>query len=65
MDNITLNFQDKALEMIADLAIKRETGARGLRSIIERIMIDVMFDASNELKSIEIDESYVNNKFKA
>ena len=65
MDNITLNFQDKALEMIADLAIKRKTGARGLRSIIERIMIDVMFDASNELKSIEIDESYVNNKFKA
>ena len=65
MDNITLNFQDKALEMIADLAIKRKTGARGLRSIIERIMIDVMVDASNELKSIEIDESYVNNKFKA
>ncbi|HPO31374.1 MAG TPA: hypothetical protein PKX28_09030, partial [Candidatus Hydrogenedentes bacterium] len=37
-------FQPEALEAVADLAIQNETGARGLRSILEAIMIDVMFD---------------------
>src|SRR5690606_14562332 len=44
MDNVKLEFEQKALEAIAREAIKRNTGARGLRAIIEGIMLDVMFE---------------------
>jgi ATP-dependent Clp protease ATP-binding subunit ClpX len=44
MDNVALEFNQEALEAIAKEAIKRNTGARGLRAIIEAIMLDVMFD---------------------
>jgi ATP-dependent Clp protease ATP-binding subunit ClpX len=44
MDNVTLEFNADALEAIAKEAIKRNTGARGLRAIIEKIMLDVMFE---------------------
>jgi ATP-dependent Clp protease ATP-binding subunit ClpX len=44
MDNVTLEFKQDALEAIATEAIKRNTGARGLRAIIEGLMLDVMFD---------------------
>ena len=44
LDNVELEFEDKALEEIAKLAIERKTGARGLRSIIEVTMLDVMFE---------------------
>jgi ATP-dependent Clp protease ATP-binding subunit ClpX len=44
MDNVTLEFNQDALEAIAKEAIKRNTGARGLRAIIEKIMLDVMFE---------------------
>lgn len=43
MDNVKLEFEDDALKRIAELAIKKEIGARGLRSIIEKAMQDVMF----------------------
>lgn len=45
MDNVTLEFEEDALREIAQKAIQRETGARGLRSIIEQVMLDVMYDA--------------------
>ena len=44
LDNVKLTFEDDALEAIAKEAIERKTGARGLRSIIENIMLDVMFE---------------------
>ena len=44
MDDVTLKFEKPALKELARLAIERKTGARGLRSIIEDIMLDVMFD---------------------
>jgi len=44
MDNVDLEFTSDALEFIADLAIERNTGARGLRSIMENIMLDIMYD---------------------
>ena len=43
-DNIDLVFTDDALWSIADRALERETGARGLRSIIENALLDVMFE---------------------
>ncbi|MBM4762469.1 ATP-dependent protease ATP-binding subunit ClpX [Bacillus sp. B15-48] len=44
LDNVELEFEEDALREIAKNAIERKTGARGLRSIIEAIMLDVMFD---------------------
>ncbi|MCT7446145.1 ATP-dependent Clp protease ATP-binding subunit ClpX [Aliarcobacter skirrowii] len=44
MDKVDLEFDKDALLELADLAIKRKTGARGLRSILEDIMLDIMFD---------------------
>ncbi len=44
LDNVELVFEESALEAAADLTIKRETGARGLRSIIESCLLDVMFE---------------------
>jgi len=44
LDDVELDFEDDALKEIAQKAIERKTGARGLRSIIEGIMLDVMFD---------------------
>jgi len=44
MDNTQLEFTDDALAVIAQEAIKRKTGARGLRSILEEIMLDIMYE---------------------
>jgi len=44
MDNVTLKFEDDSLKAIAQAAIERKTGARGLRSILEDIMLDVMYE---------------------
>lgn len=44
MDDVTLEFDPKALSAIAKKAMERKTGARGLRSIIEEAMLDIMFD---------------------
>ena len=42
-DNVELSFEDDALDAIADMAVERKTGARGLRSIMERVTMDVMY----------------------
>lgn len=44
IDGVNLKFDDEALKAVANLAIKRKTGARGLRSIMEDIMTDIMFE---------------------
>ena len=44
MENVDLEFTDDALEAIADLAILRSTGARGLRAILEEVLLEVMYD---------------------
>ena len=44
MDGVALEFEDEALSEIAKLAIERKTGARGLRAILEAIMLDVMYE---------------------
>jgi ATP-dependent Clp protease ATP-binding subunit ClpX len=43
-DKVKLEFTEKAIDAIADKAIKQKTGARGLRAIVERLMTDIMFD---------------------
>ena len=49
-DHVELEFEKEALELIVDKAIERNTGARGLRSIIEDIMRDIMFDIPSNPK---------------
>ena len=64
MDDVELEFEKEALEAIVDKAIERKTGARGLRSIIEDIMRDIMFDIpSNEKieKCIITKDTVLNN----
>ncbi|MCC6794107.1 MAG: ATP-dependent Clp protease ATP-binding subunit ClpX [Candidatus Hydrogenedentes bacterium] len=44
LENVKLHFKDETIEAIADLAIAKETGARGLRNILEEAMLSIMFD---------------------
>ncbi len=48
MDNVELEFENDALECIADLTIERKTGARGLRSIIEGVLQEIMFKTPSD-----------------
>ncbi len=53
LDSVELEFEPDALEVIVDKAIERNTGARGLRSIIEEIMRDVMYDIPSNEKIVK------------
>jgi len=50
MDNVLLEFEEDALRAIAQKALERETGARGLRAIVEQILTDIMFDVPSNNK---------------
>jgi len=56
MDDVELTFTEESLREIADIAIRRKTGARGLRSIMEDVLEDVMYDAPSDhtIASIEV-----------
>lgn len=63
MDGIALTFTDDALSLIVDTAVEYKLGARGLRSIVESVMNDTMFEApSSRKKSITIDREYVQQQ---
>ncbi|MGS2775859.1 ATP-dependent protease ATP-binding subunit ClpX [Robertmurraya sp. GLU-23] len=64
LDDVELDFEEDALKEIAKKAIERKTGARGLRSIIEGIMLDVMFDLPSRediTKCVITKETVVDN----
>ena len=64
MDGIELTFENEALEYIVDKAVEFTLGARGLRSICEAVMKDLMFDApSSELKTFVVTKQYAEQKF--
>ncbi|MBQ5700433.1 MAG: ATP-dependent Clp protease ATP-binding subunit ClpX [Alphaproteobacteria bacterium] len=64
MDGVNLNVTDDGLRAIAKMAVARKTGARGLRSILERVLLQPMFDAPDkeDLAEIIIDADVVNEK---
>jgi len=64
MDDVTLEFSEEALVAIAEKAIARSTGARGLRAIIEEIMLDTMFDvpSSTTIEKCVITKNTVESK---
>ena len=61
MDEVNLNFDDDALEWIAEQALKKDTGARALRAIIEEFMLDIMFELpkDSEIGSVTITRAYL------
>ena len=64
MDNVELEFENDAIGLIVDKAIERKTGARGLRSIIEEIMRDIMFEipSNPKIEKCIITKETVENK---
>ncbi|CYV73924.1 ATP-dependent Clp protease ATP-binding subunit ClpX [Streptococcus suis] len=65
-DDVELDFDEDALLAIAEKAIERKTGARGLRSIIEETMLDVMFEVpgQNNVKRVRVTKAAVDGKEK-
>lgn len=64
LENVDLHFTDGALEAVANLAIERKTGARGLRAILEKIMLDTMYRIPSEenIKEVVVSEETIKNK---
>lgn len=64
MEGISLTIEDSALHELARLAIKKRTGARGLRAIFEQLMLDAMFEAPRRksLKSLKITREMICNR---
>ncbi len=63
MENCELEFREDALKAVAIRAMERKTGARGLRSILEHILLDIMYDlpSIDNLEKVVIDESVIKN----
>lgn len=62
LDGISLDFTKDALTAIAQKAVERKTGARGLRSIVENLLSPIMFDAPSDstLEAVTITKEYVD-----
>lgn len=67
MDGVELDFEPEAVDLIAKEAIKRKTGARALKSIVEEIMLDVMYDvpSKDNMKKYLVTADMVENRHKA
>ena len=64
MDGVKLTFEDAVFEYIVDKAIEYKLGARGLRSIVETIMMDVMFEIpSQKAKKYEVTLDLQNSRW--
>lgn len=63
LDGVELIFTDDALDLIVDKAVEYKLGARGLRSIVETIMVDAMFEVpSQPVKTFTVDAAYALGK---
>ena len=64
MDNVKLEFEPAAIDLIAKEAIKRKTGARALRSIVEELMLDIMYEVplKNDITEFTVTEDMVKNR---
>ncbi|TGK06260.1 ATP-dependent Clp protease ATP-binding subunit ClpX [Leptospira fluminis] len=62
MENVKLSFEEAAIDRIAQLAIERESGARGLRAIVENLMLDLMYEipSRKDVEEVVITEDAVN-----
>ncbi len=65
LDGVELEFTDDALDLIVDKAIEYKLGARGLRSIVETIMVDAMYEVpSNPVEKFIVDAAYADAKLR-
>lgn len=64
LDNVELEFTEEALAAVSEKAIERKTGARGLRSIIEEALIDIMYDvpSSEDVTKVVITDKTINDE---
>ncbi|WP_053018067.1 ATP-dependent Clp protease ATP-binding subunit ClpX [Staphylococcus haemolyticus] len=64
LDNVELEFTEEALATVSEKAIERKTGARGLRSIIEEALIDIMYDvpSSEDVTKVVITDKTINDE---
>ncbi|MBP5753807.1 MAG: ATP-dependent Clp protease ATP-binding subunit ClpX, partial [Treponema sp.] len=64
IDDVDLTFNEESIDKIADIAIKNKTGARGLRAIVEQILLDIMFEIPSikGKKKLEITKDIVEQK---
>jgi len=64
LDNVELVFTEDSIKTIANLALKRGTGARGLRSILEEVMLDIMYEipSRQDIKKLVITKEIILNK---
>ena len=64
IDDVNLAFSEEAIGAIADTAIKQKTGARGLRAIVEKMLLDLMYELPSVpgQKKLEITKEFVENK---
>ena len=63
MDGVELTFTKEALDTLVDKAVEYKLGARGLRSIVESVMIDAMFDIpSRRVKKFEVTDKYIREQ---
>ena len=66
MDNVELTFEEDELREVAHLAIERKTGARGLRAILEDVMLDIMFDipSDKDIVAVRVTKDTIDKKTK-
>lgn len=66
LDGVKLTFEDEAVKEIAEKAFKQETGARGLRTILEDLLLDVMFEipSKNHIKEVIVSKGAIKDKKK-
>ena len=66
MDNVVLEFTKGALEAVSEQAIERKTGARGLRAILEDVMLDIMYEipSRDDIAKCVITKEVIINKEK-
>ena len=63
MDHIALSFSEEALDYVVDKAVEYKLGARGLRSIVEAVIMDAMYDApSRRIKKFEVTLDYARTQ---
>ncbi len=64
LDGVELDFSDDGLDAIVELALLRNTGARGLRAILEEVLLGLMFEvpSRDDVKQVTIDRSYVSER---
>ncbi|HSX72087.1 MAG TPA: ATP-dependent Clp protease ATP-binding subunit ClpX, partial [Pseudomonas sp.] len=66
MEGVDLEFRADALKAVANRALERKTGARGLRSILEGVLLDTMYEipSQTEVSKVVIDESVIEGSSK-